>query len=83
MLVSKKFFRIFRVIISKNKFRYNIYRISGTEMHQFSQGWRNNYLVSGKPGYNHKKRFQNMTVDETLPKNNKVKYDKSNNDEGR
>ena len=44
---------------------------------------RYNYYVSGKPGYNHRKRFQNMTVDETLTKNKKMKYDKSNNDEGR
>ena len=46
-------------------------------MNRFSQGWRNNYLISGKLGYGHKKRFQNTTVDETLPKVKKLKLDKS------
>ena len=62
----------FRVIISKNTFRYDVYRISATERDHFFQGWRNNYLASGKPGYDYKKRFQNMAVDETLPKNKKI-----------
>ena len=67
-----------RIIISKNKFRYDSNRISGMERVNFSKGWRNNYLLSSKLGYDHKKIFQNITVDETLPKNKKLKLDKYN-----
>ena len=74
---------IFRAICPKNKFRYDSNIISVTESDCFSQGWRNNFIFSGKLGYDHKKRFQNMTVDETWLKNKKLKLDKSNSDEGR
>ena len=43
----------------------------------------NNILVNGKLGYDHKIFFQNMNVEETLPKKKKLKLDKSNSDEGK
>ena len=69
-----------QLFFSINKFRYDSNRISGTVMDHFPQGWRNNDLVSGKLGYIHNKRLQNIAVDETLPKKKKLKLDKSSFD---
>ena len=48
-----------------------------------SQVWRDDFLVIGSNGYDHKKRFTNMTVDENPPKRKRLKSVKSNSDEGR
>ena len=74
---------IFRVICPNKKFRYDSNRMSITKRDRFSQEWRNSFLLSGKLGYDHKKSFQNMTIDETSPKSLKVKLDKYNADEDR
>ena len=73
---------IVRVICPINKFRYDSKIISGTERDNFPQIWRNNYFLSGNIGYAHKKRFNKIIVDETLP-NKKLNLVRSDNDEGR
>ena len=54
-----------------------------TEYCRFVSGLGNNFIVSGRNGYDHKKRFTHITADETPPKRKRLIPDKSNNDEGR